>query len=106
MTTRQKIATAIGLWVMCAFLVWNDVLDRILVLAGRRYSHDAVVQFRQSGTYLRIDDVMRPAAAHGVRVATIVALAIVVAALLAVREAAKRDAARADVSRGPASGSR
>ena len=53
-----------------AFLVWNVIFDRILVLAGRRYSYDAAMAFR-AGHYLHIDDVMRPAIAHGVRVASL-----------------------------------
>lgn len=91
MIRDRKVVAAGVLWVTFAFLVWNVIFDRMLVLAGRRYSHDALVQFRTTGTYLRIDDVMRPAAAQGVRVASLVAVVIVVAAMLLIREAAKRD---------------
>jgi hypothetical protein len=99
MTVRQKIVTAITLWAACAFLWWNVVFDRVLVLAGRRYSHDAATQFRQTGTYLRIDDVMRPAAAYGVRVASLVAVVIIAAAAVAIRWAVKKDAVGAGLQR-------
>ncbi|HEX4346963.1 MAG TPA: hypothetical protein VHZ73_05285 [Vicinamibacterales bacterium] len=62
--TRTGAFAAIGLWAVCAFCVWNVVFDRVLVLAGRRYSlaaHDAA----RVNTFLRIDDWMRPAASRG-----------------------------------------
>ncbi|MGC4082868.1 MAG: hypothetical protein QM736_12330 [Vicinamibacterales bacterium] len=91
---RRRVAAAIVLWLVFAFLVWNVIFDRVLVLAGRRYSHDATVLYRTTGRYLAIDDVMRPAIAHGVRVASLSAGAIVVAALTLIRLAAARDARR------------
>ena len=94
MTRDRKVVSAVVLWLTFAFLVWNVIFDRILVLAGRRYSYDAVVQFRSTGTYLRIDEVMRPAIAYGVRVASLIAVLIAVGAVLLIREAARRDARR------------
>ena len=94
MNQRRRIVTAIVLWLVFAFVVWNVIFDRILVLAGRRYSHDAMVLDRTTGHYLRIDDVMRPAVRHGVWVASIVALAILVGAMILIRLAASRDARR------------
>lgn len=95
MIRDRKVLAAVALWFTFAFLVWNVIFDRILVLAGRRYSYDAVMRYRTTGTYLRIDEVMRPAAAHGWRVASLVATAIAVGAVLLIREAARRDAQRA-----------
>ena len=88
MMRDRKVLAAVVLWLTFAFLVWNVIFDRILVLAGRRYSHDALVQFRSNGTYLRIDDVMRPAAAYGVRVASLTAIVIAVGAVVLIRKAA------------------
>lgn len=94
MTRRRSVVVAVVLWMVFAFLVWNVIFDRIIVLAGRRYSHDATVLFRATGQYLRIDDVMRPAIAHGVRVASGVAGAIAVAAVVLIGLAAARDKGR------------
>lgn len=91
---RRAIVVAIALWLIFAFVVWNVVFDRIIVLAGRRYSHDATVLYRSTGQYLLIDSVMRPAIVYGVKVASAVAGAIVVAALLLIRVATLRDPAR------------
>lgn len=91
---RRATVTAVVLWLVFAFLVWNVIFDRLIVLAGRRYSHDATVLYRTTGTYLRIDDVMRPAIAHGALVASLSAGAIAIAALVLIRLAAARDATR------------
>ena len=94
MNHRRRMVTAIVLWLVFAFVVWNVVFDRIVVLAGRRYSHDAMMLYRTTGRYLRIDDVMRPAVSHGLWVASSVALAIVAGAMVLIRLAALRDSAR------------
>lgn len=89
---RRAVTAAVVLWLVFAFLVWNVIFDRLIVLAGRRYSHDATVYFRTTGKYLRIDDVMRPAIRNGALVASLSAGAIAVAALVLIRLAAARDA--------------
>lgn len=94
MTHRRAVAAAVVLWLVFAAVVWNVVFDRMVVLAGRRYSHDATVLFRRTGRYLLIDDVMRPAVAHASRVASAAALAIGVAALILIRVAAVLDERR------------
>ena len=91
MTRRRSVVIAVLLWLVLAFVVWNVIFDRIIVLAGRRYSHDAMVLYRTSDQYLRIDDVMRPAIAHGVRVASAVAGTIAVVAMLLISLASARD---------------
>ena len=93
MNPRRRVVTAVLLWLVFAFLVWNVVFDRIIVLAGRRYSYDATMAFR-AGHYLRIDDAMRPAIAHGVRVASIAAGLIVLVGIGLIRLAAEADEAR------------
>lgn len=90
MTRRQLTLLAVVLWLVLAFVVWNVVFDRLIVLAGRRYSHDAAVLFRSTGRYLLINDVMRPAVAHASRVATAVAAAIVAVAMILIRIASNR----------------
>lgn len=94
MNQRRRIGTAIVLWLVFAFVVWNVIFDRIIVLAGRRYSYDAKLLYRTTGKYLLIDTEMRPALAHAVTVASVVAVAIVAGSLLLIRVAALRDAAR------------
>jgi hypothetical protein len=94
MTRRRSVVIAVTLWLVLAFVVWNVIFDRVIVLAGRRYSHDAMVLFRTTGRYLYIDAVMRPAIVHGVLVASAVAAAIVLVALALILFAAARDADR------------
>jgi hypothetical protein len=93
-TARRQVIVAVVLWFVLAFVVWNVIFDRIIVLAGRRYSYDATVLYRTSGQFLRIDDVMRPAIRHGVRVASAAAGAIVLVAVVLIKLAASRDARR------------
>jgi hypothetical protein len=85
---------AAALWLVLAFAVWNVVFDRVLVLAGRRYSFAAATAVRDGHDYIRIDDWMRPAIVHGVRVASLTALAIAVFGLIAVAIAARIDRKR------------
>ena len=85
---------AAALWIVLAFAVWNVVFDRVLVLAGRRYSFAAATAVRDGHDYVRIDDWMRPAVAHGVRVASLTALAIAVFGLIAVAIASRLDRKR------------
>lgn len=94
MTRRRAVTAAVVLWLVFAAVVWNVVFDRMVVLAGRRYSHDATVVFRSTGRYLLIDDVMRPAVAHASRVASMAAVAIAVGALVLIRLAAVLDERR------------
>ena len=91
MKISRPARVASALWLVLAFLVWNVVFDRILVLAGRRYSYAAGMAARHSSAYLRIDDWMRPAIAHGVRVASVAGLAVAVIGLTAVAIASRRD---------------
>jgi hypothetical protein len=91
---RHSARLAAALWLVLAVVVWNVVFDRILVLAGRRYSYAAATAVRDGKGYLRIDDWMRPAIAHGVRVASVTALAIAAFGLIAVVIASRVDRRR------------
>jgi hypothetical protein len=91
---RHSARLAAVLWLVLAFVVWNVVFDRILVLAGRRYSYAAGMAVREGKNYLRIDDWMRPAIAHGMRVASVTALGIAVFGLIAVFVANRLDKRR------------
>jgi hypothetical protein len=90
----RSARVAAVLWIVFAFLVWNVVFDRILVLAGRRYSYAAGQAARHATAYLRIDDWMRPAVAHGVRVASLVGFSVAVIGLVAVLIASRLDQRR------------
>lgn len=87
------------LWLVLAFLVWNVVFDRILVLAGRRYAFAAAVAARQSSAYVRIDDWMRPAVAHGIQVASLAGLSVAIVGLAAITVASRFDQRRKRRSR-------
>ena len=91
MTMPRRARLAAALWLVLAFLIWNVVFDRILVLAGRRYSYEATVAVRERGTYLHIDDWMRPAIASGLWTASAAGIAITVVGLAAVVMASRRE---------------
>ena len=91
---RRSPRVAAALWLVLAFAVWNVVFDRILVLAGRRYAFAAVTAVQNGHDYVRIDDWMRPATVYGIRVASLVALAIALVGLIAVAIASRVDRKR------------
>jgi hypothetical protein len=94
---RHSANLASALWLVLAFVVWNVVFDRVLVLAGRRYAHAAAIAAREGHPYILIDDWMRPAIAHGVRLASVTALGIAVFGLVAVAAASRIDRRRGRV---------
>lgn len=108
MTAPRAVRLAVVLWLLLAFAVWNVIFDRTLVLAGRRYVWAATIAARQGGPFLRIDDWMRPAIAHGIRVASAVSGAIVVLGMAAIYAAERHDRAAAarQETRWPASSTR
>lgn len=87
--TRRAVTVAVIVWVVFAAVVWNVIFDQLLIIAGRRYSYDAVVFYQTTHHYLRIDDVMRPAIAHAVRVSSLWSGALLAAGLVAVRFAVR-----------------
>jgi hypothetical protein len=91
---RRSAKLAAALWLVLAFVVWNVVFDRVLVVAGRAYSHAAVMSLREGHGYVHIDDWMRPAIVHGLRVASLTALGIAAFGLIAVAVASRIDRTR------------
>lgn len=53
--------TARLLWIVFAFVAWNVVFDRILVLEGRRYVYAAAAAARESRPYVLVEPWMRAA---------------------------------------------
>ena len=92
-----RIATA--LWIALAVIVWNVVFDHALVVAGRQYLRAVGQAAQAGGSYVRVDEWMRPAVRKGLWVATASAGAVLVVGLLAVRLARRN-------SRPPASPAR
>jgi hypothetical protein len=91
---RHSATLAGALWLVLAFVVWNVVFDRVLVLAGRRYTHVAAIAAREGHPYVLINDWMRPAVSHGVRVASLTAIGIAAFGLIAVVIASRLDRQR------------
>lgn len=100
---RWKTRLAIVLWLMLAFAVWNVIFDRVLVLAGRRYVHDAAVASGVN-SYLTIDSAMRPAIRRGFWLASAAAVPIAlfgtVMATLAERRYRRSTSSKNDTARG------
>jgi hypothetical protein len=90
--TTLGLRLASALWAVCAFCVWNVVFDRVLVLAGRRYSYAAAVAARQSAAYIPINDWMRPAVTRGAWLASAAAAAVLAVGLAGVFVASRRQA--------------
>lgn len=90
MTSRSRVRLAAALWIVLAVVVWNVIFDRVIVLAGRRYVHDAAIAANQGGPYLLVDERMRPAVARGVRLASTAGVGVAVFGLAAVALAARR----------------
>lgn len=81
---------ALALWIAWAVIVWNVVFDQIIVVAGRMYLHAAATAARSAGSYVRMDDWMRPAAIRGLWTATAAGTVVLLIGLFAVRWAARR----------------
>ena len=65
----RKVA-AIALWAILAFVVWNAVFDRVIVLSGRRYI-TAAEQADAEGGVLTINSWMRPTVTRAFWAATL-----------------------------------
>ena len=87
-TFRRRARAARALWIAWAVIVWNVVFDRIIVMAGRRVV--AAAGIAADVTPLNIDQLMRPALARGVWIATAAAAAIVIVGLTSVQLARSR----------------
>jgi hypothetical protein len=80
---RAVRRTAI-LWAVLAFVAWNAVFDRLIVLAGRQYIRDAA-RLEAEGSYLLIDEAMRPAVTRAFWTATAVGSTVGAIGVIAVR---------------------
>ena len=78
------------LWMLLAVVVWNVVFDRMLVLAGRRYSYAAALAFQSGQPPVLMAPWMRAARVEAVRVATLAAVPIGLAGIAAVMLASRR----------------
>ena len=81
---------ATGLWIVWAAIVWNVVLDRVIVVAGRHYIRAAGLADRDLAPHPGMDDWMRPAVTRGVWIATAAACVILAVGLPSVRAARSR----------------
>jgi hypothetical protein len=88
MSRPRSARIAAALWIALAVVVWNVVLDQVIVLAGRRYIIAAIASADAMGPLVIVDDWMRPAVTRGFWYATIAA------AILALGAAASRRATR------------
>ena len=82
--TVNKRRVAAWLWVVWAFVVWNVVFDRAIVVAGRDYLKVARAA-EKNGAFARIDDTMRPAQSRALWLATASAGVILVVGFVALR---------------------
>ncbi len=87
--TFNRRRTATWLWILCAFVVWNVVFDRVIINAGRDYLDVANAAMKGSGAYARIDEAMGPARSRAFWWATSSAMAILIAGTAAVRRASR-----------------
>ncbi len=87
---RRTVRLALVLWLTLAVLVWTVVFDRMIVVAGRQYVHDAAVSAR-SGSFLLINDRMPQATSHAVRVASLASAATLASGVAAIWIAARKD---------------
>jgi hypothetical protein len=93
---------ALILWIVWAVVVWNAVFDHVVEVAGRQYLRRAAQADGADGSYVAIDDWMRPAVTRGLWVASLAAVPIAVVGVIAVRvgvSSAARKLARADTRR-------
>ena len=67
---RGRIRLAVFLWLLFAFVVWNVVFDRILVVEGREYVYAAAVAASKSAPYMLASPWMRAAQSHALWTAT------------------------------------
>lgn len=81
------------LWVVFAFVAWNVVFDRVVVLAGREYVYAATLAARD-GVYVLAKDWMATAVARGFWLASAGAAIILAAGLALIAFAAKNHAQR------------
>lgn len=82
---QRAARLALGLWIVWAIVLWNVVLDHVIVMAGRAYLYAAALADVGRGPQVRMDDFMRPAVTRGVWIASACALAVLVVGIVGVR---------------------
>jgi hypothetical protein len=87
MTRSSRLAAA--LWIAFAVVVWNVVLDQVIVVAGRQYIIAAVASAESMGPFVRINDWMRPAVTRGLWLANAAAAVILAVGFVALRTATR-----------------
>jgi hypothetical protein len=73
---RRAIRTAVWLWLSFSIVTWNVVFDYEIRMAGRRYVVQQAMHEHGRAPAVTIPGIMRPAAGHGAKVATVWALLI------------------------------
>ena len=91
MTHARAVRVALALWITLAFLVWNVVFDRMIVLAGRAYVYAAANAARTQGTFLLINDWMAPAVRRGVLSASLASGLVLTIGLAGIAVAVRRN---------------
>src|SRR6266404_3293892 len=89
---RAAARIARALWIVWAIVVWNVVLDHVIVSAGRGYvaaAARAAAAPAGSRRYEDMDAWMRPAMSRGLALATAASAALVTSGLVLVRAAAR-----------------
>jgi MFS family permease len=92
---RRTFVLAAAGWLVAGGLVWNSVFDTMIVNAGREYVHYQQLYERKRGPAVTIEQVMGPAQAAALRIATETGLAVagigfVLTVYVAARLAARR----------------
>jgi hypothetical protein len=87
MTSLRSRRVAIALWIAFAVVVWNVVLDQVIVLAGRAYIVAAVEAAERLQPYVRMEDWMGPAVVRGFWMANASAALIFIIGAIAFRYA-------------------
>ena len=88
MADRTRLAAV--LWLVFAFVVWNVVFDRVLVLAGRRYVSTAYAAAADGRAYVLVGPWMAAAQDAGLRLATVAGLAILIVGAAGLAVATRR----------------
>lgn len=88
--SRRLTWLALLLWMAFAAVVWNVVFDRLLVLAGRRYSYAAAVAASARRPPVLVGPWMAEAQRRAVRTSTLIAAPIAVVGAAAVALATLR----------------
>ena len=91
---RRRVRLAAVLWLLFAFVVWNVVFDRILVIEGRAYVYAAAVAVSKSAPYVLAGPWMGAAQSRALWTATAAAggvLAVGAAGFAVALRAGQRD---------------